>query len=84
MVSCNVVTDAPLARIQENEVSNSQRMRRVLGQYSKLPWMIRFWDMSNIHNKRMPYHFLVFGTLFHKVIVVQLSGSRNTVFAEVL
>jgi hypothetical protein len=26
----------------------------------------------------------VFGTLFHKVIVVQLSGSRNTVFAEVL
>lgn len=45
--------------------------------------MIRFWDMTNVHNKRMPCHFLVFGTLFHKVIVAQLSGGRNTVFAKV-
>jgi len=36
------------------------------------------------HNKRMPYHFLEFGTLFHKVIVVQLSGGRNIVFVEAL
>jgi len=46
--------------------------------------MIWFWDMSHIHNKRMPCHFLVFGTLFHKVIIVQLSGSRNIVFVEAL
>lgn len=84
MVSCNAVTDAPLARIQENEVSNSQRMRRVLDQYSKLPWMNRFWDMSKHPQQAHALPFLVFGTLFHKVIVVQLSGSRNIVFVEAL
>jgi hypothetical protein len=81
MVSCDAVIDAPLVRIQETTRAVLRpRIRPPL----QIPWMIRFWDMTNVHNKRMPCHFLVFGTLFHKVIVAQLSDGRNTVFAKVL
>jgi hypothetical protein len=84
MVSCDAVIDAPLARIQENEVRNSQKRRLVSDQHSKFTSDDSVLGYDERPQQAYTLSFLGFGTLFHKVIVAQLSSSRNTVFAEVL
>ena len=78
------MTDAPLARIQEKRGEQFSEDAPSIGSILQITLDDAFWDMSKHPQQAHALPFLVFGTLFHKVIVVQLSGSRNIVFVEAL